>query len=254
MGVPAFAIDALSKFNLADTPWRATGIARGRADAWAIDVHGELAVPLWERLRGTLEPGWWPFVVGGASEEEGLADNVEIGAEAVAKVLESAATVDVLALFDRRRRESEPDPEEADELDLVGTWPKKAKPNKSFVLPFDLRTGRIRRTTVAIVRAEHGYDVPAAAGWGSWNDCPRPEEHVAVLRRWGELYGAELVGLSADVVEMKVARPPTTQTAAVELAAEHYAYCPDIVTQGTGTISNLAATLLGGTCWFFWWD
>jgi hypothetical protein len=38
------------------------------------------------------------------------------------------------------------------------------------------------------------------------------------------------------------------------LAKEQYAYCADIVEQGVGTIEALAATLLNGHIWFFWWD
>ena len=40
----------------------------------------------------------------------------------------------------------------------------------------------------------------------------------------------------------------------MELAEEQFAYCPDIVHQGVGTISALASMLLDGTAWYFWWD
>jgi len=53
---------------------------------------------------------------------------------------------------------------------------------------------------------------------------------------------------------MLVDKPPHSQTEALALANEHFAYCEDIVTQGVGTIEGLAATLLEGKTWFFWWD
>jgi hypothetical protein len=31
-------------------------------------------------------------------------------------------------------------------------------------------------------------------------------------------------------------------------------YCEDIVIQGTQTVENLAAGLLGNNLWYFWWD
>jgi hypothetical protein len=38
------------------------------------------------------------------------------------------------------------------------------------------------------------------------------------------------------------------------LAWEQYWYCLDIVDQGVGSVSALAATLLNSTYWYFWWD
>jgi hypothetical protein len=81
-----------------------------------------------------------------------------------------------------------------------------------------------------------------------------PEEHLAVLRHWSRLYGAEPVGVTRDTVECAATRPPATRDAALALGHEHYAYAPDIVDQGTETIDALAAGLLGGTAWYFWWD
>ena len=77
---------------------------------------------------------------------------------------------------------------------------------------------------------------------------------LAAQRYWGEAYGAVIVAATADVIEMKAGRPPGTREGAVKLAREQFAYCTDIVTQGTETIENLAAGLLGGTAWYFWWD
>jgi hypothetical protein len=38
------------------------------------------------------------------------------------------------------------------------------------------------------------------------------------------------------------------------VAKEQYIYCADIVDQGVGDISTLAATLIGQNWWSFWWD
>jgi hypothetical protein len=42
--------------------------------------------------------------------------------------------------------------------------------------------------------------------------------------------------------------------AATTLAVEQFTYAYDIVEQGTQSIEALAAILLGGPMWFFWWD
>jgi hypothetical protein len=75
-----------------------------------------------------------------------------------------------------------------------------------------------------------------------------------MAKRWHERYGAEIVGMLPDLIEMWVACPPTTREDALDLAKGQDIYCPDIVDQGTGTIQALAAGLLNGTAWFFWWD
>jgi hypothetical protein len=55
-------------------------------------------------------------------------------------------------------------------------------------------------------------------------------------------------------VDLRVARRPDTREQALELAREHYAYCNDIVDQGEGTLSPLAACLIADERWNFWWD
>jgi hypothetical protein len=77
---------------------------------------------------------------------------------------------------------------------------------------------------------------------------------VAVQKRWHWKFGAEVVCIADDVVEMTVSRPPTDRTSALELAREQYVYCEDLVVQGTLTLERLAASLLGAKKWFFWWD
>jgi hypothetical protein len=81
-----------------------------------------------------------------------------------------------------------------------------------------------------------------------------PEEHVALMRFWQRCFGAEVVGITRDVVEMWVGRPPANKIDALKLAKQQYLYCQDIVDQGTQTLESLAASLLDGTSWFFWWD
>ena len=90
--------------------------------------------------------------------------------------------------------------------------------------------------------------------YGNWNECPRPEVHCAFHRQWQESYGAEITGISGDIIECVVSKPPTDEKAATILAWEQYWYCSDIVEQGVNSISNLAATLLNSTYWYFWWD
>ena len=95
---------------------------------------------------------------------------------------------------------------------------------------------------------------PAYLRWGGWNACPPPEYHVAAFRSWRDRYGAELVGMSSDTLNIKVVSRPAHREEAQSLAREQYEYCPDIVDQGTGSVEVLAEGLLSSDWWGFWWD
>ena len=109
---------------------------------------------------------------------------------------------------------------------------------------------------LALVPAAHGWQVPVVLGWeGGVNVEMEPVDHAGVLRDWQQRFGAELVSLSGDqVLEVLVHRPPTDPAEALAVAAEQYAYCPDIVDQGSGSLKELAQDQVGSESWYFWWD
>jgi hypothetical protein len=136
-----------------------------------------------------------------------------------------------------------------------GGWPDDAEPMNEFIIPFHVVTREPSKAVyVGLVPTVTDWEVPAFLKFGSWSACPHPEHHVAMMRYWHGRYGAEVVGISHDTVEMLVARPPRSRKRALALAREQYLCCQDIVDQGTETLDNLAATLLNGKAWYFWWD
>ena len=137
----------------------------------------------------------------------------------------------------------------------VGAWPETALPSIELTGHMDIVT-RSPLKTVAIckVPTPNSWEVPAYFSFGNWNECPAPEEHVALLRYWNEKFGVELITLTNDVLECTVAAPPTENDAALKLARQQFIYCSDIVYQGTETLSALGAALKNGTTWYFWWD
>jgi Domain of unknown function (DUF4253) len=107
---------------------------------------------------------------------------------------------------------------------------------------------------IALIPADDWTAIPAYLNWGGWNANPAPEYHVAALRSWRDRYGAELVGMSGDVMNVRVSRRPETREEALELAREHYDYCDCPIYRGVGSVSNLAAALMAHNWWYFWWD
>ena len=109
-------------------------------------------------------------------------------------------------------------------------------------------------TYIILVPTRTSSNIPALIKYGNWNSCPSPAVHVALMRSWNMRFGTELMTLTRDTIEMIVERPPIDRGEAIELAKEHYLYCPDTIEQGFGTIDRLAASLLNGRIWHFWWD
>lgn len=99
------------------------------------------------------------------------------------------------------------------------------------------------------------WELMAWLPMGGWNECPSADEMIEVARYWYELYGAVPATFTHDVIEFYV-DDCVDEDVSLELAKEHYAFCPDRVDQGTrtGTISEVAASLEVSNVWYFWWD
>lgn len=138
---------------------------------------------------------------------------------------------------------------------IIGRWPLFAPRAAKLTVASDILTSKpYEKVYIAIIPTEDWTEIPAYLRWGGWNDNPPSEYHVAALRSWRDRYGAELVGLSHDVMNIRVTTKPKTKPESIALAKEHYDYCYDIVEQGTGDLSTLAATLKAHKWWYFWWD
>jgi hypothetical protein len=220
-----------------------------------VRVAGDEAIEKWRELRGRAGPsGPRPVLIGSPADASLLADTVKFNCDeghTFERTLERASKVDlrralaqVARAYGVRARE------------LRGSTPLPDDPSSNeFVVPLDVLTLEpLPEVRIALLPIDESWKATALLPWGSFNDSPGPAVHTAILRDWSRRYGAELVSLTGDVVEMSVRRPPTTDDAALALAREQFSYSPDIVQQGVGDIEALAASLKNGHAWYFWWD
>lgn len=108
---------------------------------------------------------------------------------------------------------------------------------------------------LGLVAVTRPADALAKLGWlGPANHLSDVGVLSAVLRSWEDRFGAHLVGVGFDTLTLAVQRPPTTHEAALAVAAEHYAICPDNISQGIGSIELYARGLRAQPVWTFWWD
>lgn len=226
---------------------------RDGKDVCALEVPGSQAVALWRKLRDLAgETGCWPVIVGGAEAMAGHSEMLESAKEKPADIVAASQKIDVAEWVKKRREQSAKDGMNTCE---TGKWPASSSPNTTFTIPTDiLKRTPLPAVTVALIPTTRPWEVPAWLCFGGWNECPLPDVQVAFMKYWYDKYGAEVVGISNDVVEMQAARQPADKDAALELARQHFAYCEDIVTQGVGDVEALAASLLDSPIWYFWWD
>lgn len=234
-----------------------------------VKVSGSEALEVWEKLATAGEGA--PVVIGGRQSFDSILHDFHPNARyaAVAPTLsEVLAKAESLVhpedLNDYLRAEEaraiaslrasgiavEPGPPAP-----VGDWPEETPSSAEPSMALDFRTGEFLETVfIVVVPTGDWTTIPAYLRWGGWNANPFPEYHIAALRSWRDRYGAELVGLGFDTMNIRVARKPDTRDEALALAREQYAYCGDLVDQGFGTLSRLAASLKSNSWWWFWWD
>ena len=120
---------------------------------------------------------------------------------------------------------------------------------------WDSDTDMTHPLILAKIPVKNPWEIFAYLPFGNWNDCPDTPELMAAAKYWFEQHGAVPAAMSHDELEFLLPAP-VSQEKAMEVAAEQYGFCPDIVDQeqDNPTVGNLADVLWQSTVWYFWWD
>jgi len=182
-------------------------------------------------------------------------EGVENTAEGIAayrqKIVDKAQEVDAKGLLSEGLDEYMESLEKYD-IDMLGEFVPFTSEGR--ILLYMTLYGPYQEVVIAKIPTENPWELAAWVPMGGFNACPMPEEQVAVFRYWHESYGAAPAVVTHDIWEMTVTNPPETDEEAEALAMEQFAFCEDIVFQGTDTIRVLASILKNGATWYFWWD
>lgn len=221
-------------------------------------VAGVEALATWGRLKAAGEG--YPFIVGPPESADQVAEAADLNGGTTAAVLVAGAALSFpREMMDQHvlelREAAAEFGETYDETYRLGTWPARVNPNRGAELTRDVLTGDpYPEVLIVVLPTPDPVEAIAMLRYGGWNACPPPELHAAAFRSWGERFGFEPVCVGPDIIEGRVTRRPADRDAALALARELFAYCPDIVDQGTDDIATLAAILMVSDWWFFWWD
>ncbi|RBQ17280.1 DUF4253 domain-containing protein [Spongiactinospora rosea] len=112
-----------------------------------------------------------------------------------------------------------------------------------------------RGMPLGLAAVHRGADAMAVMGWqGALHHNEWTPPLAAVVRSWEERFGARVVAMGFNTLELSVAAPPATHEHALHVAAEHWAFCPDSIIQGPGDLHGYAEQIAGVNAWSFWWD
>jgi hypothetical protein len=226
---------------------------------WIADDGRSGTLELWRAVRGVhRQTALWPFIL--TADTDMLADLVHFAAHEVN--LDELARGEVLdsdrVLMEMAAMAAAADNDDDDsqgELDESNYDREAQGVGREALEDAEGRLQRDQFHRLALIEAAHGWEVPVRLAWtGGANYDLDGAQHLAVLRRWSQRYGADVLTLGSDTLELLVERPPASKDEALAVAREQFSYCPDIVWQGLGTIGALAATQARSRVWYFWWD
>jgi hypothetical protein len=108
---------------------------------------------------------------------------------------------------------------------------------------------------LALVAASRPADVLPLIGWaGVTNRWGEATPAAAVLRSWEVRFGARLLQAGDADLTVLAARPPRDLAAALQVAAEHRAFCDECGGDGLVSVGAIGARLLATPLWSFRWD
>lgn len=249
----------------ANLPYQDTGVWGSLNDRPLeyVTIAGEDAYRAWQAVRAVVAPHSHPLVLPRQCYPPGQVFPQESPAQ-IQKGIEAAQALNLQQWWSDRWANYNFEAEEDEfsqwsDLDdrgradeLLNTLNPSEDPN--FAITCDILSQTPHPVWLTIFPQIPSWQIPLYLQYGGWNACPLPEEHAAALAYWFRYYGAELFGLDEATLELWVAEPPSTEVAALAIAKEHFAYCDDIVFQGTMTVNRLAQTLKQSCHWYFWWD
>lgn len=107
---------------------------------------------------------------------------------------------------------------------------------------------------ILLVPTTRPADVLSQLGWLGAINHHGSADLSAVLRSWEDRFGTVPVVLGFDTLATLSEAVPTEGDDLDRLVAEHYAFCPDNIDQGTDDLVAYGEQIAGSPVWMFWWD
>jgi hypothetical protein len=106
-------------------------------------------------------------------------------------------------------------------------------------------------STVTMIRSKDQFDILRFQKTDGINYGIENKDVISKLEDWNRKYGIEIIGADYDWTEFILKKLPDNVS---EFSQEVYKFCPDVVDQGVGEISELEKVIANTHRVYLWWD
>lgn len=104
---------------------------------------------------------------------------------------------------------------------------------------------------IAIIKGSDQFDILRIKQTNGANYEIENQQIIDRLQDWNARFGINIIGADFDWVEAEFVKQPDDMAA---FADEVYAFCPDSVEQGAGSVEELAEAMEEFNMIYLWWD
>jgi hypothetical protein len=104
---------------------------------------------------------------------------------------------------------------------------------------------------ITVLKTDDMFDALRFEGTNGINYDIHTEDIIDKLKTWNDQFGLDIFAASFDLVQAHYVKMPSDLKAHAE---ETYAFCPDVVDQGTGSVEALQQEIQKARQLYLWWD
>jgi hypothetical protein len=104
---------------------------------------------------------------------------------------------------------------------------------------------------ITVLKTTDMFDALRFEGTNGINYDIFTEDVIEKLAMWNDQFGLDIFAASFDLVQARYIKMPADLKAHAE---ETYAFCPDVVDQGTGSVDALQEEIRKAQQLYLWWD
>lgn len=123
--------------------------------------------------------------------------------------------------------------------------------NKGYILYVSESNSGYGADEMTVLKTNDMFDALRFEGTNGINYDIFTEDVIEKLKTWNDQFGLDIFAATFDLVQARYIKLPADLKAHAE---ETYAFCPDIVDQGTGSVEALQEEIRKAGQLYLWWD